>query len=85
MNIKIFSASWCGPCNGLKPIMEELKNEYQAVTFKTIDVDDESELAINYAIRSVPTVIFEKGGIEVSRQVGIKTKQTYIDLINSFL
>jgi thioredoxin 1 len=85
MELKIFSASWCGPCKGLKPIMEELKNEYQNVTFKTIDVDDESELAINYAIRSVPTVVFEKSGIEVSRQVGIKSKQNYIDLINSFL
>ncbi len=85
MDVKIFSAFWCGPCKGLKPIMEELKNEYQNINFQTIDVDDESELAINYGVRSIPTVIFEKGGIEVSRQVGIKSKQTYVDLINSFL
>lgn len=85
MNVKIFSASWCGPCKRLKPIMEELKNEFKNVSFETIDVDEESEIAINYGIRSVPTVVFQRGEVEINRQIGIKTKQNYIDLINSFL
>ena len=56
---KYFSATWCGPCQTFKPIMQELKDEGYDITF--IDIDkDSGKLAKQYNIRSVPTTIIEE-------------------------
>ena len=71
--MKYFSATWCGPCNAFKPIMNEIANEGYSVEF--IDVDQSQELAAKYGVRSVPTTIIEEGGTEVNRFVGSIPKQ----------
>ena len=56
-----FSATWCGPCQRLKPVFEELAAEYDGkATFRTVDIDAEPEIADRYGIQAVPTImIFE--------------------------
>ena len=66
--MKYFSAAWCGPCKAFKPVMTEIKNEGHYVEF--IDIDSLSDLAQEYNVRSVPTVVIEENGKEVSRFVG---------------
>ena len=73
---KYFSAVWCGPCKVFKPIMKELSDEGYDIEF--IDGDENQDLAVQYNIRSVPTTIIEEDGEEVSRIVGVKTKEEMV-------
>ena len=65
-----FSATWCGPCRMLKPILEKLDNEYENVNFYSIDVDNEPDLCAKLNINSVPFVIFMKDNEVVSSFTG---------------
>jgi thioredoxin 1 len=84
ITVKKFSASWCGPCRTLKPIFEEVRNGYGSniVKFEEYDVDEASDVASKYNIRSVPTVIVERNGQEVGRFAGVQSKIAYVNLIN---
>ena len=66
-----FSAQWCFPCKKLSPIYDNVKATTIGVTFKEIDIDVEPDLAVQYKIMSVPTMVFEKDGLEVKRIVGL--------------
>ena len=71
--MKYVSATWCGPCKTFKPVMNEVAEEGHSVQF--IDVDQQQDLAARYNVRSVPTTIIEKDGIEVDRIIGSVSKQ----------
>ena len=57
-----FSASWCGPCKQLDPIIHKIAEKNHDVIFYNIDIDNNSDLAANYHIMAVPTLIFMKDG-----------------------
>jgi len=82
---KKFSAVWCGPCRALAPVMNEIKGQFSNVKFEEYDVDVAYEEATKYGVRSVPTVIVEKNGIEVDRFAGVQSKLTYINSLNENL
>jgi thioredoxin 1 len=64
-----FWADWCGPCKMIAPIVEELAEEYDGrVGFAKLDVDANPTIAMNYGIRSIPTLLVMKGG-EVAEQI----------------
>ena len=69
-------ASWCGPCMMLKPIFEELSGEMPDVKFCKADVDEERDLAIEYGVESIPTLLLFKNGELVDTLVGYRDKQT---------
>ena len=75
--IKYFSANWCGPCRNFRPVMEEVASEGYSVQF--IDIDQSGELADNYRITSVPTVVIEVNGTVVDRFIGAVTKQQLLE------
>jgi thioredoxin 1 len=83
ITVKRFTAAWCGPCKQLAPVIEQLQREMSSVNFETIDVDASPDLAVKYGVRSVPTLVFEKGGQEVKRTLGAQTKVSLISTINS--
>jgi thioredoxin 1 len=85
IEVKKFSASWCGPCKTLAPTFNEVKNSYTGVTFTEYDIDDSSDIAAQYGIRSVPTVIIEKDGTIVKRMTGAQSKFAYEGAINEVL
>jgi thioredoxin 1 len=87
ITVKKFSASWCSPCKTLKPIFEEVRNGYGSniVKFEEYDVDEASDVASKYNIRSVPTVIIEKNGQEVGRFAGVQSKLAYVNSINEHI
>ena len=70
-----FWAEWCGPCRMIGPVVEELSAEYidKAVIGK-MNVDDNPEVAMQYGIRSIPTILFFKNGQLVDKQVGVVPK-----------
>ena len=77
--ILYFSAPWCGPCRAFKPLMESLQSE-MSITF--IDVDTSPQSAQTWNVRSVPTTIIVKNGMETGRVVGAKTKEEIRSLFN---
>ena len=74
-----FWASWCGPCMMLAPVMlspfvEQLSQEMPNVKFCKVNVDDERDLAMEFQIESIPTLLCVKGGKAVKRLVGFREK-----------
>ena len=85
VTVKKFSAVWCGPCRALAPVMNEVKTQFSNVIFEDYDVDVAYDEATKYGVRSVPTVIVEKNGVEVERFTGVSSKMAYINAINENL
>jgi len=85
VEVKKFSASWCGPCKMLAPIVNEIKGEMTNVKFVDVDVDENYELASKYGVRGVPTVVIEKNGVEVKRFTGLQQKGILVNEIKSHL
>ena len=81
-----FSATWCGPCKKIAPIIDELAGEYEgkAVICKC-DVDESDELTAKFGIRNVPTVLFIKNGEVVDKHVGAAPKATFVAKIEALL
>ncbi len=79
-HILYFTADWCNPCKRVKPIVEEL-NRDSAVKFQFIDVDQETEMAKNMNVRSVPTFIVIEDGSEVKRVTGAQTREQLQELM----
>jgi thioredoxin 1 len=85
LEVKKFSASWCGPCKTWAPTFNEVKNSFSGVSFNEYDIDDSSDVASQFGIRSVPTVLLVKDGKEVKRIVGAQSKMVYETAINENL
>ena len=70
-----FWAEWCGPCRMIGPVVEELSHEYTGkALIGKVNVDDNPEVAMQYGIRSIPTILFFKNGQLVDKQVGVVPK-----------
>ena len=81
-----FWAPWCGPCKMVGPIIEELAGDYEGkVLIGKCDVDENSDVAAEYGIRNIPTVLFFKNGELVDKQVGSAPKPTYAAKIEALL
>jgi len=81
-----FSATWCGPCQRIAPIIAELADEYEGrVIVGKCDVDDNEELTAKYGIRNVPTVLFIKNSEVVNKHVGAAPKSEFVELIEALL
>ena len=76
-----FWAPWCGPCQMLGPIIEEIAAEREDVIVAKINVDDEMELAKSFRIVSIPTVIVMKNGEKVATSIGYKPKDDILKLL----
>ena len=75
-----FWATWCGPCQALLPVIEELGQQLEgSVNVGKVNVDENRELAKEFRVMSIPTVIFFKDGEEVDRMVGASPKNAYLE------
>ena len=76
-----FWATWCGPCRMVAPILEEIAAEREDVVIGKIDVDQEMELALQFKIVSIPTLIVMDKGQEVAKTVGYCPKEEILELL----
>ena len=81
-----FWAEWCGPCRMVAPLIEELAEEYAGrVTIGKCDVDENNDLAVRFAVRNIPTILFIKGGQIVDKQIGACPKSALVEKLNKIL
>ncbi len=76
-----FYADWCGPCKMLAPLLEQFAQEHPQVKVCKINVDDQADLAMDYDVRSIPTLVVFKDGKEANRSVGLISKSQLQNLI----
>ena len=83
-----FGAEWCGPCKMYEPILENLKEKYDAktpadVSIMSIDIDENPDMASKYSIRNIPTTLFMKEGNVVLKKVGVIQPAEFEDIIKT--
>ena len=81
-----FTAAWCGPCKMLNPVLEELAEEWaQRITIRKLDVDQNQELAMDFGVMGVPTLILFKDGEIAERMTGFKPKKQLMKIFEPHL
>ena len=77
-----FYADWCGPCQMLSPIIEEIANECDDVKVGKLNIDDARDIAIRYGVQSIPTLILFEDGEPVKTLVGYRPKDAILDILD---
>ena len=79
-------ATWCGPCRAIAPIISELANEYHGkIVVGKCDVEENDDIAMEFGVRNIPTILFFKGGQLVDKFVGAASKSTIEDKFKALL
>ncbi|QSG10104.1 thioredoxin family protein [Halapricum desulfuricans] len=76
-----FMADWCGPCKTQEPILEDIEEDYPDVEFERIDVDERQDVANEYQVRSLPTLIVENDDGVVERFIGVTQAEDIEDAL----
>ena len=81
-----FWAPWCGPCQMLGPVMENLAAQYEGKALVAkVNVDEEPELARRFGVMNIPTVVFLREGREFDRKVGAFPAEVYVEALDKAL
>ncbi|MDA3052134.1 thioredoxin [Campylobacter sp. JMF_01 NE2] len=81
-----FWAPWCGPCRMIAPVIDELANEFEGkAKICKVNTDEAQDLAVEFGVRSIPTMLFFKNGEVAAQLIGAQSKQVITDKINSLL
>ena len=78
-----FYADWCGPCKMLSPVVEEIANKNDNIKVVKLNVDEAQDIAIEYGVMSIPTLVIIKNGVETNRSVGVMSEDEIMQLINN--
>lgn len=76
-----FWAAWCGPCQMIAPVIEEIAQEFEDIVVGKVDVDSNSELAMKYSVLSIPTIYVFKNGEVVARHIGLASREELVKLL----
>ena len=76
-----FWAAWCGPCQMLSPLVDEVAEEREDIKIGKINVDEQQELAVKYQVMSIPTLLVMKNGELTNRSVGLISKDQILGLL----
>lgn len=78
-----FWASWCGPCRMVIPVVEKIAEEYPEYKVVKVNVDEEQELAAQFGVMSIPTLMVVRNGEVVNKSVGAKNKQQILAMLQA--
>lgn len=76
-----FYADWCGPCKMIAPIVEQVAKETEDVKVCRMNIDEAQDLAVEYGIMSIPTLVVMKNGKEAKRSVGVIGKEEILEML----
>lgn len=77
-----FWAEWCGPCQMMGPIVDEVAEERNDIIIGKLNVDTQPEIALRYNVMSIPTLIVFENGEEAQKSIGLISKEELLELIN---
>lgn len=77
-----FYADWCGPCKMLSPVVEQIAEESDAYRVCKVNVDEAMDIAAEYGVVSIPTLVVFKNGEASARTVGVQPKQAILQMLN---
>ena len=77
-----FWAPWCGPCRMVSPIVDEIAGERDDIVVGKVNVDEQPELAAQFGVMSIPTLLVFKGGQAVNKAVGARPKEELLSLLD---
>lgn len=81
-----FWATWCGPCRAIAPLIDELHKELEGkALIGKVNVDENSEVTVNYGVRNIPTLLVFKGGEVVDKLVGNQPKSKLMEVLQSHM
>ena len=81
-----FWATWCGPCRMVGPVISKLAEKYDGkIVVGKCDVEENEDLASEFGIRNIPTILFFKGGVQVDKLVGAQSKAKFEEKIEALL
>ena len=79
-----FWADWCVPCKMIAPVLEELDKDYgETIKIAKLNIDFNPDTPVQYGVRSIPTLIFFKGGVDIGRAVGSVNKKLILDKLET--
>ena len=76
-----FYADWCGPCRMVSPIVDKIADEHPEYLVCKINVDDETELAMQFGVESIPTLVVMKDGVVINRAAGARPKDMILAML----
>ena len=76
-----FYATWCGPCKMVSPLVDQIADEHSEFTVGKINVDEQSGLAAQFGVMSIPTLVAIKGGKVVAQKVGYRPREEIISML----
>ncbi len=76
-----FYADWCGPCQMVSPIVDEIANEHPEYKVGKINVDDDPQLAISFKVTSIPSLFVMENGKVVNQAIGLRSKEQILDML----
>ena len=79
-----FWAPWCGPCRMVVPIVEQIAEDRKDIVVGKVNVDEQPELASQFGVMSIPTLVVLKGGKETARMVGYRPKEEILELLERY-
>ena len=77
-----FYADWCGPCRMVSPIVDEIAEERDDIVVAKVNVDEENELASEFGVFSIPTLVVIKNGKVINQSVGARPKDSILAMLN---
>ena len=77
-----FYADWCGPCKMVSPVVDQIAEQHPEYVVGKINVDDEEDLAAQFGIMSIPTLVVLKNGEQVNKSVGVIPKEKILEMLN---
>lgn len=77
-----FWASWCGPCRMVSPIIDEIAHERTDIKVGKVNVDEQKELAAQYGVMSIPTLLVLKDGKVVNTSIGARSKEQILQMVS---
>lgn len=81
LSVVDFWATWCGPCQMLSPVVDEVSKEFDDVNFFKVNVDEEPELTMQFGVKSIPTLAFIKDGKTLDISIGLISKDELVDFV----
>ena len=77
-----FYADWCGPCKMVSPVVDQIAEQHPEYVVGKINVDDEEDLAAQFGVMSIPTLVVLKNGEQVNKSVGVIPKEKILEMLN---